>query len=166
MKFRFEQLALAINALREPEALALLADLGVETWVHDNVEAEGKVHNHNAVNYAALSFNYTALEDMRELELLRYRDGPNWITPLDSNVQRTCVSHLGTHCTEEELAQWRQTLIYKHHLQIVQEVFTQNHVNPEIAGKRWYHYVIFGARHLIGTDLKFIVRMDQPGSLR
>jgi hypothetical protein len=29
-----------------------------------------------------------------------------------------------------------------------------------IAGKRNYHYTIFATRHILGVDLKFIVRMD------
>jgi hypothetical protein len=37
---------------------------------------------------------------------------------------------------------------------------TISHTNPVIAGKRWYTYVIFDTRSILGIDLKFIVRRE------
>jgi hypothetical protein len=157
MKFKIEQIALAISQTREAEALALLAALGITEWTHDTVTAKGDVlADKDVTNVAALSFNYTALSEARELELLRYREGRNW---LQFDLQPR-VSHLGMHVTEWELAEFRALLEQEHHLMLAQEVFTQQHTNPAIAGKRWYHYVIYKAVHLIGVDLKFIVRRD------
>jgi hypothetical protein len=158
MQFKIEQVALAINRHRENEALALLTVLGITEWVDDTVVANGRALQHgHGQNIADLSFNYTALNDAKELELLRYREGNNWLM-FDAQPR---VSHLGMHVTAEELEQWRAVLT-EFGLGVVQEVHTASHTNPSIAGKRWYNYVIFGATHLIGTDIKFIVRMDAP----
>lgn len=157
MQFRLEQVALSISTEHEREALALLAALGITEWVHDTVRAKGTVLGKPAENTARLSFNYTALVAARELELLRYVEGDNWL-----KFTSPRVSHIGMHCSEEELAQWDAVLHGEHGLEVVQEVHTQSHVNPEIAGKRWYHYVIYGARDLIGVDIKFIVRRNAP----
>lgn len=156
MKFIVQQVALAINRDREPEAFKLLAALGIDDWVHDTVRAEGTVYGVPAANCADLSFNYTALKSTYELELLRYREGDNWM----AREGEPRASHIGTHVTEEELAAWTVVLRDDLRLPIVQEVFTQSHTNEVIAGKRWYHYVIFGARDLIGVDVKFIVRRN------
>lgn len=158
MKFQIQQIALAINRARETEALALLKAIGIEDWVSDTAHAKGKVLGElAAANEAKLMFNYTALGDARELELLQYTRGANWLM----HEAQPRASHFGMHVTEEELTQWRALLAVEHKLPLVQEVFTQSHSNPEIAGKRWYHYAIFGARHLIGIDLKFIVRRSE-----
>jgi hypothetical protein len=158
MKFKIEQIALAINMHRESEALALLTLMGITEWANDTVVANGRALQYtDSQNSADLSFNYTALNDAKELELLRYREGKNWLM-FDAQPR---VSHLGMHVTAEELEQWRATLT-EFGLGVVQEVHTVSHTNPVIAGKRWYNYVIFGATQLIGTDIKFIVRMDAP----
>ncbi len=162
MKFKIQQIALAINPERRADAMELLRVLGIDEWVHDTVEAEGKVHQMKAANTANLSFNYTALEEAKELELLTYVKGRNWLTT-DTTIMRTQASHIGMHCTEEELLLWRNVLCPR--LAIAQEVYTQSHSNPEIAGKRWYHYLIFAARAIIGVDIKFIVRHFEPGEL-
>jgi len=158
MQFKIEQIALAINLDRENEAMALLKVLGITDWVHDTVVAAGSVFQRPSRNTADLSFNYTALQDAKELELLRYREGDNWMR----YEPGPRASHIGMHVTEDELAEWRKVLNEEFGLAIVQEVLTESHTNPVIAGKRWYHYVIFGAVHLIGIDIKFIVRRDQP----
>jgi hypothetical protein len=43
---------------------------------------------------------------------------------------------------------------------VAQEVLTQSHTNPVISGKRWYNYVIFDTKDILGVDLKFIVRKE------
>jgi hypothetical protein len=160
MKFEIEQWALALP--REPAARAaaweLLGMLGILDWVEDRVHARGDVEGHPGVivtNVANLRFNYTALEKSRELEVLSYESGQNWL----ENVELPRVSHIGMHVTETELSEWRVRLAP--YVSVVQEVFTKRHTNPIIAGKRWYHYVVFGAAHLIGVDIKFIVRRDE-----
>ncbi|WP_211257045.1 hypothetical protein, partial [Xanthomonas pisi] len=72
------------------------------------------------------------------------------------------VSHLGMHVTAAELAEWRQ-FFNEEGIQVAQEVVTDSHTNPNIAGKRRYNYVIFDTREIIGVDLKFIVRLNQDG---
>ena len=48
---------------------------------------------------------------------------------------------------------------------MAQEVFTESHTNPVIAGKRSYNYVIFDTREILGVDLKFIVRINKDDSV-
>lgn len=152
MKFEMEQIALCP---RDPEAaIALLKDMGIDSWVDDHVVALGSVRSQAAQNEADLAFNYTGLGKARELEVLHYTKGENWM-----NAYSPRVSHLGMHCTEAELDEWR-TFFWGRGLGIAQEVFTQSHTNPAIAGKRKYHYVIFDTYSVLGVDVKFIVRED------
>lgn len=156
MKFKIEQLALVINEGHRTLALEFLADIGITDWVEDTVRADGSVFGvAGQENTAQLRFNYDAF-DGKELELLRYTEGRNWI-----ETQGACVSHIGMHCTASELVDWRAFMAWRS-IPVAQEVFTSSHTNPVIAGKRRYNYVIFDTRWLIGVDLKFIVRIDTP----
>jgi hypothetical protein len=169
MKFVIEQIALAP---RDPgKAMDLLRSLGLNEWVFDDVTAVGKVKVgdmvfENATNKATLRFNYQAAPEPLagaakplELEVIDYNNGFNFL----DDVMGRCgsvASHIAMHCSAEELAAWRKKLGGLGYIPI-QDVFTIEHRNPAIAGKRWYNYVIFGTREVIGVDLKFIVRLDQ-----
>lgn len=156
MQFKIEQIAIAPK--NSKAALALLAAIGLTEWVKDTVSARGTVINNPGESYnaAELSFNYQAAPDdgKLEFEVLDYKVGPNW---LQGRAQS--VSHLGMHCTEEELVAWTE-LLAKHNIGVAQDVNTEAHSNPAIKDTRRYHYVVFGTRHLLGVDLKFIVRKD------
>lgn len=65
------------------------------------------------------------------------------------------------HCTHDELVEWSQKFAALG-IASVQDVFTTSHTNPVIAGQRWYRYVIFNTRPILGVDLKFIVRRGAP----
>jgi hypothetical protein len=167
-RFFIEQVALCP---KDPKAaIELLKALGLEAWAHDTVVAAGKVYGEERTNVAALAFNYQASRglgdnflgdsfldsDARpiELEVLHYRAGNNWM-----EERPPSVSHIGMHCTESELEEWRRLLRSMGYC-VAQEVFTESHTNPVIAGKRLYHYVIFDTRDVLGVDLKFIVRRE------
>ena len=108
-------------------------------------------------NVANLAFNYqgSAVDAKSlELEILDYKIGENWMAR-----RAQSVSHLGMHCTEDELAAWKAKFA-ENEIGIAQEVFTESHSNPVIKGKRTYHYVVFDTRNVLGVDLKFIVRRD------
>lgn len=169
MKFFIEQIALCPP---DPvKAIALLKALGLNEWAHDIVVARGSVYNSNLVtNRALLAFNYQATRHLHspasqkekgdakplELEVLHYTEGDNWMA-----VNVPSVSHLGMHVSNEELETWTEKF---EALGIgwAQNVNTQSHTNPVIAGKRWYNYRIFHTRPILGVDLKFIVRKDAP----
>lgn len=154
MQFKIEQVAIAPT---DPLlARELLADLGIGDWVEDTVNAEGRVHGGVGSNTANLAFNYDAIEG-KELEVLEYIGGVNWLEDGEQYLPPT-VSHLGMHCTEEELAHFRRLLCDDWGFVVAQEVWTQSHSNPAIKDERRYHYVIFDTRSVLGTDLKFIVR--------
>lgn len=156
MNFKIEQIAIAPK--NSKAAKALLAAIGLSAWVMDTVSARGTVKGNagEIYNAAELSFNYDAASDdgKLEFEVLDYKVGPNW---LQGRAQS--VSHLGMHCTEDELAEWRKVFA-AHNVAVAQEVFTEAHSNPAIKDSRRYHYVIFDTRPLLGVDLKFIVRRD------
>lgn len=156
MNFKIQQIAIAPK--NSKAAIALLAAIGLTDWIKDTVSARGTVVNNagEIYNAAELSFNYQAAADdgKLEFEVLDYKVGPNW---LQGRAQS--VSHLGMHCTEEELVEWRKVFT-EHNIGVAQEVFTEAHSNPAIKDSRRYHYVIFGTRHILGVDLKFIVRRD------
>jgi hypothetical protein len=156
MKFFIEQIAICPT---DPvKAKSLLADLGLDEWVEDHVVADGRVFGLSGTNEANLSFNYQNTrpgDKPLELEVLNYTTGPNWM----SGRQPT-VSHIGMHCTEEELERFRQKLNTMG-IKVAQEVFTRSHTNEFlIEQKRKYHYVIFDTRAILGVDLKFIVRRE------
>ena len=160
MKFIPEQLALCPP---DPAAaIELLIAMGMQDWVRDIVVARGTVgkglpYNREPLveNVAHLAFNYP-VGAMKELEILHYSAGPNWMAN-----EAPSASHLGMHCTEPEAENWRK-FFDRRGIKVVQEVNTLTHSNPEIAGKRWYHYIIFHARPILGIDIKLIVRKAAP----
>lgn len=156
MKFRIEQIAICPpNRVR---AMALLHALGACEWAHDVVVALGSVYGFAAGNTADLAFNYELDPNKQlEFEVLNYSDGPNWMAPRPHGV-----SHLGMHCSSDELTQWRQ-FFAERGITVAQEVVTQSHTNPAIAGQRRYQYVIFDTFLILGVDLKFIVRLNMDG---
>lgn len=162
-KFRIEQVALK----PEDSAMArmLLQDLGLTDWVSDTVTAQGQVFGENSENTAFLQFNYQSDcgDKPLELELLEYNAGENWmdVRACMNGGDEYVASHLGMHCTEEELAEYRAYFDSKG-IAVAQEVNTTSHTNPAIATSRRYLYVIFDTRNILGIDLKFIVRKPYP----
>jgi hypothetical protein len=152
MKFVIEQIAIAP---KDPvRAKILLAEMGAVEWHNDHVVASGKVFGKAGTNEADLSFNYE-LFGGKEFEILDYTSGDNWVEQRGRNT----VSHLGMHCSAEELVEWRK-FFAERGFPVAQEVFTDSHTNPVIAGKRKYNYVIFDTKEVLGVDMKFIVRID------
>ncbi len=152
MQFKIQQVALCP---RDPaKAHALLQKIGLTEWVRDQVVANGEVFGEDGENQANLSFNYEAF-DGKELEVLEYVQGDNWMSG-----RTPTVSHLGMHCTEAELDEWK-AFFKAEGIEIAQEVFTQSHTNEFLVKNgRKYHYCIFDTREILGTDLKFIVRIE------
>ena len=167
LKFKIEQVALCP---KDPaRAIAFLTAIGLEEWSHDVVIAHGPVYGGIPdLNKANLAFNYQATRGLPaqphgiqdapkplELEVLHYVKGDNWM-----QRRGPSVSHLGMHCSQDELLDWRKAFAAQG-VAVAQEVFTQLHTNPLIAGQRWYNYVIFDTREILGVDLKFIVRYSE-----
>ena len=162
MKFKIEQVALCPP---DPAAaIELLIAMGMTEWAHDIVEARGVVRNGSltrktkadvSTNIAALAFNYQALTEAKELEVLHYQYGANWMSGVAPSV-----SHLGMHVLAPEAEEWRK-FFRKRGIKVAQEVKTRSHTNPVIAGKRWYHYIIFDTRAILGVDIKLIVRREK-----
>ena len=160
MKFKIEQIAICP---KDPiAAKKLLSEIGAVDWSEDHVVATGKVFGEQGTNEADLSFNYEIF-DGKEFEILNYTKGNNWIDS-SGRTERNVVSHLGMHCSAEELEKWKE-FFHQRAIEISQEVFTDSHTNPVIAGKRSYNYVIFNTRPILGVDLKFIVRINKDDSL-
>lgn len=155
LQFKIEQVALCPD---DPEAaIELLTAMGAGEWARDHVIANGEVFEDGGQrNEADLAFEYSMLKGANELEVLHYTDGDNW---MHDHAPR--ASHLGMHCTEVELEGWRE-FFEERGIPVAQEVRTESHSNPVIAGKRWYNYVIFDTYHILGIDVKFIVRSDKP----
>lgn len=157
MKFEIEQLA--FYPADPAAANELLTSMGHPDWAEDHAVATGSVFGRRGIeNEADLSFNYTALKGARELEVLHYTTGENWMENRVGATPRR-ASHIGMHCSEEELSEWKDFFAARK-IKIAQEVFTKSHTNPVIAGKREYHYVIFDTYDILGIDVKFIVRKD------
>lgn len=162
MKFVIEQIAIVPH--NPQAAMRLLTAMGAAEWVTDHVVASGLVDSAPGRNEADLNFNYQmgavtepdGSAPALEFEVLNYTSGPNWMRGRPNSV-----SHLGMHCSEEDLVKWR-AFFKDRGIVVAQEVLTESHSNPHIAGKRWYNYVIFSTRAILGVDLKFIVRKDHP----
>lgn len=160
MKFRIEQIAICPS--NPHAAISLLTDMGLGEWARDHVVADGAVFQDAGRNEADLAFNYDATSTKPlELEVLHYTTGRNWMQHRD---RVNSVSHLGMHCTAEELVQWTQFFADRQ-IPIAQSVDTVSHTNPVIAGQRWYRYCIFNTKHILGVDVKFIVRKASPTEL-
>ena len=157
-KFIVEQLALYPA---DPEAaIELLTEMGAGDWARDHVVADGNVFGQFGRNEADLAFAYEMGTDKKlELEVLNYTDGANWMDDNRTNIAANRVSHIGMHCSADELADWRE-FFSERGIGVAQEVLTQSHTNPHIAGKRWYQYVIFDTLPILGVDVKFIVRQS------
>lgn len=153
-KFIIEQVAICPRDA--DAAIKLLTEIGAADWAKDHVVAEGTIYEDiEGRNEADLAFNYELIQG-KEFEVLHYTDGYNWMA---HPHRENSVSHLGMHCSAEELIEWRK-FFAERGIRVAQEVMTQSHTNPHIAGKRWYNYVIFDTKDILGTDLKFIVRRD------
>lgn len=156
MKFVIEQIAICP---KDPVAAKkLLSEIGAINWAEDHVVATGNVFGRPGTNEADLSFNYDIFAG-KEFEVLDYTKGDNWMDGMQRG--RNAVSHLGMHCSAEELTEWRAFFAGRG-IHVAQEVFTESHTNPVIAGKRWYNYVIFDTKAILGVDVKFIVRLEKP----
>lgn len=154
MEFKIEQLALCP---RDPSAAKeLLTAMGAGDWAEDHVVAAGKVFGEEARNEANLSFSYQMLGAGNELELLSYTAGANWMDER-AGINPHRVSHLGMHCSAEDLVEWRKFFAARN-IPVAQEVMTESHTNPAIDGKRLYNYVIFDTWAILGVDIKLIVR--------
>ena len=159
MKFTIEQIAICPK--NPTAAKKLLIEIGAVDWVEDHVVATGLVYGDHGTNEADLSFNYDIFSG-KEFEVLDYTSGNNW---MDSEKRgRNSVSHLGMHCTEDELTLWR-SFFEERDIKVAQQVFTDSHTNAAIAGKRSYNYVIFDTKDILGVDLKFIVRINKDDSI-
>lgn len=154
LRFKIEQLAL--NPKDPGLAFLLMEALGLKDWVHDAASAQGQVFGEAAESVGQLSFNYDSKP--LELELLSYSSGRNWLEAHNATPPASVASHIGMHCSAEELEHWRAKLAaFK--INVAQEVTTTRHTNPNIPAGRTYRYVIFDTRDIIGLDLKFIVRL-------
>lgn len=159
MKFTIEQIAICPQ---DPvRAKNLLAEMGAVTWHDDHVVASGSVFGQHYGNEADLAFNYELDPEHSklEVEVLHYTKGTNW---MQGPGRFNSVSHLGMHCTEAQLDAWRGFFAQRG-ISVAQEVTTSSHTNPVIAGLRRYTYVVFDTKHILGVDLKFIVRLNQEG---
>lgn len=154
IRFRVEQIAIAPK--NPAAAIELLTALGAEDWARDHVVANGEVYGVGGKNEADLAFNYDLVSGGKEFEVLHYTHGLNW---MDEPSRVNSVSHLGMHCTLGELVEFKLFFL-KRGITVAQEVFTDSHTNPVIAGKRKYNYCIFNTKEILGVDLKFIVRID------
>jgi hypothetical protein len=160
LTFKIEQIAIApINPVAARLLLNRIFPI-TKPWTEDTVHAKGTVAGiGDEENVADLAFNYEMMPGV-EFEVLDYIEGENFVDDA-TNGTRNIVSHFGTHCKEEELNEWK-AFFDSIGVSIVQEVWTQHHTSEYLQQKgRKYHYCIFGTRDLIGTDLKFIVRIEK-----
>lgn len=158
-KFVIEQLAL--YPADPAAAIELLTEMGAGEWARDHVVANGQVFGEVGQNEADLAFAYEmGTPKPLELEVLNYTEGQNWMEDNRTNISPHRVSHIGMHCSAAELEEWRE-FFNNRGIAVAQEVLTESHTNPHIAGKRWYNYVIFDTLPILGVDVKFIVRHDQ-----
>lgn len=159
MKLEFQVEQLALCPPDPVAAMRLLKAMGAGDWAKDHVIATGKVFDSDVVatNSANLAFEYDLIPEGCELELLQYTEGSNWMDLRDVTPHR--ASHLGMHCSEEQLKNWR-IFFGRRRIGIAQEVTTLSHTNPAIKDSRRYNYVIFNTYPILGIDIKFIVRKE------
>lgn len=115
-------------------------------WVRDTVYADVVVRGRRGRNIAELQFNY----DLGcELEIIRYVDGPHWMTHIMSSAP--FLAHIGIHL--EDGTDWPKIADW----QLVQEADTYKHTAPHlIAAKKQYSYRIYEVNS--HTFVKYIKR--------
>lgn len=169
LKIKIEQIAFtSSNPELTKRRLSVL--LGMDEWTVDQVRTKGVINNNlgrlvQVENLANLSFNYAA---GLEFEVLEYIEGNNWLSERGKPLCKRetlgwpDLSHVGMHCTAEELEQWTSHFKDKG-VGILQDVTTLSHTNPFlIECGRKYRYVIFHTEELLGFDFKLIVRIPGP----
>lgn len=153
MMIQIDQVAIAPS---DPDrAMELLHEIGIVDWTADRVDAQGVVRGEEASNRAELAFNYDFIPGI-EFEVLNYVDGPNFV-----EGHAPCAAHFGVHVDTMEAMEAVRTKMSAMGIPLIQEVMTRQHTNKAISGLRWYHYVIFGTRDILGVDLKFIRRRSE-----
>ena len=154
---KFDQLAIHVNRLEEYHRLAMANACTVE----DTVVARGRVFGSDLIeNTARLAFNYSRWP--MEFEVLFYERGDNWLSRPVNIRTRTYrssgLSHYGMNLPDQRaMLEWKEKL-GRH--KVAQEVVTLSHKNEVIAGKRWYHYVVYDTYQEMGADIKLILRLN------
>jgi hypothetical protein len=158
---------LAFYAPNDAAVDQIKASLGLahQDWTEDTVTGVARVWNQPPQDSKArLLFNY----DLGiEVEILTYLEGPHWHEIIGHAPKLNApawedspplplphsgfVSHIGFHVNEGELPRLP--------FRIAQELITEAHSNPGVAGRR-YHYRIFDTRHVNGSFLKYIKRIQ------
>lgn len=166
LKFKIEQLE--IRPENRERARKLLEMIGLTNWIDDTAIACGNVLGRTTQNEAQLSCSYDGEPaGPLKLELINYSGDPidnsmgnvsQNLTAITGDATASIISHIGMHCTLTELAEWR-ALLTKAGIHVVHETTTTKHANPEVELTRRYLFCTFGTRHILGCDLKFIVRL-------
>ena len=87
------------------------------------------------------------------------------IVPKDPIAAKKLLSEIGaTEWSEDHVVATGNVFFANRDIEVAQEVFTDSHTNPVIAGKRSYNYVIFDTKNILGVDLKFIVRINKDAN--
>lgn len=157
---KIEQVAIATESIEQADKIInTLKKIGMTDWVEDHVVATGEVFGEPGTNKARLSFNY---QMGFELEILTYLEGDNWHKKRSETTSFPFQSHMGLHVDEAEMEKIGKDMA-DIGIGIAQEVFTDSHTNPAIAGIRRYHYVVFDSKEQLGFDLKLIERLPDRG---
>jgi hypothetical protein len=164
LAFKIEQIE--IRPENRERARKLLEKIGLTNWIDDLAAACGTVGERTVQNVAQLSCCYDGEPaGPLKLELINFPSGANCMDGITQTLSSkmgddtgSIISHIGMHCTLAELAQWR-ALLNEEGIAVVQETTTTSHANPAVANSRRYLFCTFGTRHILGCDLKFIVRL-------
>lgn len=159
-EFPVEQIALKVPDVEK--AKEVFRAIGVGEWAEDRVEAwirEPAGENIPRSNTARLAFNYQLIPG-KELELIEYEKGWNWLAEREDSGIPFGLSHLGLHVPEDtDLDAIKRSLFDRFGFEVAQEVKTMSHTNPAIRDTRRYRYVIFDSHNVLGFDLKLIQRI-------
>lgn len=133
---RFDQLAIYTNNI--DRSIENWRRAGYDSWIEDTVTGEAHIGPEAVTFKARLAFNYEAMPDGMELELIQPLTKPNYIN--DLGLQPGSVAHIGrhVHTAEEELAAIEQLAAHES----IQTTFTYDHTNVAIPVDRAYRYVI------------------------
>ena len=132
----FEQIAIHDN--KNFDMMQVFRSMGHTEWTKDVVVAEGVVYRPSGgflivQNTAILQFNYTAFPG-KELEMIHYIDGPNFL-----GFKLTGgLSHFGWHVDSIDA---EREFMAARGFKLIQEVITKSHESPLV--DRRYHYAIF-----------------------
>jgi hypothetical protein len=148
---KFHQVA--IYALDPAAAVYQWIQMGYDNWHRDTAVLVGQDRGQLVSKRAIMMFNYDIMP--LELEYVSYMGRRNSSDSRDGS--QPFLSHLST--IVEDVEEKCAELLVGYGLRPYHQFVTEQHTNPNVAGKKRFKEAIFDTASLLGFDIKLIQRV-------